>query len=365
MLSQRIKNIEASAIRKIFELAVKSQNEYINLSIGQPHFSTPQKLKKAAKTAIDNNYNGYLSTLGDKKLRRKIAIKLLKENKIKAKPENIIITAGTSGAIFLSLSSIINPGDEIILPDPYFVLYKQIINFLGGKTIFLDTYPDFQINPEKLKKIITNKTKAIILNTPNNPTGAVYDKQTLKKVANIAKQKNVLIIADEIYEKFDYNQKFFSIGSVYKNTLTLNGFSKSHAIPGWRVGYAHGPSKIIEAMNKLQQYTFVCAPSFAQIALAEEIEAEPTKEYKKYKIKRDYVYNNLKNKYELNIPEGAFYAFIKIPKGRKNFIAEMISKKLLVVPGSAFSRQSNYFRLCFAVDDQTLKKGIEILQSLI
>lgn len=365
MLSKRIQTIEESGIRKIFELASKNKGEYVNLSIGQPHFPTPEELKLAAKNAIDNNCNAYTPTKGLFDLRKKIAKKLKDKNYIKAEVDNIIVTSGVSGAIFLTLSAILDPKDEIILPDPYFVLYKQVVNFLEAKPVLLDTYPDFHISPKKLQTLITSKTKAIIVNSPNNPTGAVYSKEELEEIAKIAKVSNLLIISDEIYENFDYENKFFSVGSIYDQTVTLNGFSKSHSITGWRVGYAHGPKEIIEAMNKLQQYTFVCAPSFAQNSLAKEEDVNLYKEFEKYKIKKDYVYKNLKDKYELNIPEGAFYAFIKIPKNIDEFINKCIENKLLVVPGNAFSRRDDYFRISFAVDDDTLEKGVKILNEII
>lgn len=364
MLSKRVQNIEESGIRKVFDLAAKNKGEYINLSIGQPHFKVSPQLKKLASEAICGDHNAYASTLGLPVLREKIARKFKEENNISAAADDIIITSGVSGAIFLLLASIINPGDEVILPDPYFVLYKEVLIFLEAKIISLDTYPDFHIDPEKLKKLVNKKTKAIIINSPNNPTGAVLSKVELEKIAQVAKDNQTLIISDEIYEKFDYDKKFFSIGSIYKNTVTLNGFSKSHAIPGWRMGYAYGPRKIISAMNKLQQYTFVCAPSFAQTALSAEEDFSFEKEYKDYKKKRDYVWDNLRDLYELNIPEGAFYAFIRIPNNKKDFIEDALKNKLLIVPGEVFSTKEGWFRISFAVDDELLTRGIEILKNL-
>lgn len=365
MLSRKINNIKPSNIRKMFELATKNKNEFINFAIGQPDFKVPQKLKVEAKKAIKNNFNTYSPTQGIPELRKQIANKLQTENKIKAKAENIIITSGVSGGLFLSLSAILDPQDEIIIPDPYFISYKEIVIFLGGIPVYLNTYPDFKINSQNLEKLITKKTKAIIINSPNNPTGAVISKKKIKEIAKIAKRHNLLVISDEIYEKFDYEKKFTSIGSAYKKTLTLNGFSKSYAITGWRIGYAHGPNELIQAMNKLQQYTFVCAPLPAQIALYNSKEINLEKEYKKYKNKRDLLCKKLDSKYEIYKPEGAFYLFIKIPKGHKNFINKLLEKKILVVPSESFSANKNYFRISFAVSDKDLKKGIKILNELI
>lgn len=365
MLSKRIQSIEASGIRKIFDLAMRNKGEYVNLSIGQPHFKTSEKLKSLAKCAIDDNCNAYMPTSGLDALRGKIAKKLKTENNIDAKPEEIIVSAGVSGALFLLLSSVIDEGDEVIVPDPYFVMYKQVLNFFGAKIVYLDTYPTFRIDPDKLERLITPRTKAVLVNSPCNPTGVVLSKDELEKIAQVAQKHGLLVISDEIYEKFDFEKKFFSVASIYPKTVTLNGYSKSHAIPGWRMGYAHGPAEIIEAMNKLQQYTFVCAPSFAQAALAGEDDNDLSILHEDYARKRDMVYEGLKDHYELNRPEGAFYAFIKNPKGKDNFVDEIIENKLLVVPGNVFSQRGDYFRISFAAEDDQIQKGVEILRGLV
>ena len=360
--SKKLKNL---VLEKFLTVVAKNRGEFVNLSIGQPHFTASDDVKQAAMKAIEENCNTYTPTAGILELRQKIAKKLQKKNNIaQARPEDIIVTAGVSGALFLAFSAVLDPEDEIIVPDPYFVLYKQILDFLEVKTVFLDTYPNFHPNAEKLEKLITAKTKAIIINSPNNPTGAVYSQEELTQIAELARKHNLIIFSDEIYEDFDYDQKFFSIGSIYEKTITLNGFGKSHSITGWRLGYAHGPAEIIAGMNKLQQYTFVCAPSFAQFALAGEENITPSAEVKNYQAKRNYIYENLKDKYELNIPEGAFYAFIKIPKNKNNFVDELIKNKLLVVPGQVFSARDDYFRLSFAASDEELEKGVEILKKV-
>ena len=364
MLSKRIKKIKSSSIRKVFDLATKNKGEFINFAIGQPRFKVPDELKRAMADAVQNGANKYAPTQGIQELREKVAEKLRVENNIQASSDDIIITSGTSGGIFLALSSILNPGDEVIIPDPYFTLYKEIIAFLDGVPTFLDTYQTFRIDPEKLKRLITEKTKALIINSPNNPTGIVYSQKELSDLAKIAKKNNLLIISDEIYEKFNYDRKFFSVGGIYENTITLNGFSKSYAITGWRVGYAHAPGKIIQTMNKLQQYTFVCAPAPAQAALAKAFNVNLNEEYQKYRLKRDVLYQELEDKYQIYKPEGAFYLFVKMPPGRKQFVDELINHKLLVVPGEAFSNRNDYFRISFAVEDDALEKGIKILRDL-
>lgn len=363
MPSKRIKNIKESGIRKVFSLIEKKDpKKIVNLSVGQPHFPTPKKIKQAAQKAIKENYNAYTQTAGTLELRKKIAEKLRTKNNIKAKENEILISNGVSGALFLVFSALFNREDEIIIPDPFFVSYKQLSDFYSIKAKYLDTYPDFRINPEKLEKIISSKTKAIFLNSPGNPTGVVYSKEEIENIVKIAKKYKLWIISDEIYEIFDYEKKFISPGSIYKKTITLNGFSKSHSITGWRLGYIHAPEELINLMSNLQQYTFVCAPSFAQKAISDNISVNLDKEVRYYKENKDLFYKELKDYYEFNKPEGAFYAYLKIPKGKNNFVEELIDKNLLVVPGEVFSKKKNYFRISFAVEREKLIKGIEILK---
>lgn len=365
MISKRVQRIEESAIRKVFEMTASSDKDLLNFSIGQPHFETPKNLKNKIGEAALKNFNNYTSTKGLQGLRDKISEKLNKKNSIKAEPDEIIVTTGVSGALFLTFGTLLDEGDEVIVPDPYFVLYKQLLNFLGVKPVYLDTYPDFHLKAKKIESLVGGDTKAILLNTPNNPTGAVYDKNELSEVAKIAEEYNLYIISDEVYEQFDYDNKFFSVGSIYNKTITLNGFSKSHLVTGWRVGYAHGPREVIDAMNKLQQYTFVCAPSTSQYALENEWNVDLSECTRLYKKNRDYLVKNLSQKYVFSNPAGAYYAYIKIPAHKEDFISELIKNKILVVPGEAFSLKEGYFRLSFAVEHETLKKGIETLNKLV
>ncbi len=364
MISQRVKNIKESGIRKVFELSANNKGDLIDFSIGQPHFNTPERLKKAIGESVFNDFNKYAPTKGFLNLRKKISVKLKKENNILAKPENIIVTLGVSGGIFLAIATLFNRGDEVILPDPYFVLYDQFFRFFGVKVVYWSTYPDFHLKNDKLEKLITSKTKAVIINSPNNPTGAVYEEDEIRELLKIAKKNELFIISDEVYEKFDYDKKFFSPGGIYNKTITLNGFSKSHLITGWRVGYVHAENKIISAMNKLQQYTFVCAPSPAQMAIKNEWNLDLSSYVGEYKINRDYLVENLNPSLKLNIPEGAYYAFIKKPRNHYDFIKKLIKNNVLVVPGEVFSRKKDYFRLSFAVDLATLKKGIKIINKI-
>lgn len=361
-LSKRAEKFEASGIRALFDQA-QNLKDPISFAIGQPDFGPSEKVKKRAIEAIEQDISSYTSTQGMLPLRMAIAEKLKSENNITSDPEDIIVTPGTSAAFFLTLSTILDPGDEVIIPEPYFVEYPMLVQFLEAKPVFLDTYEDnFQINIEKLKNLITTKTKAIILNTPNNPTGSVYQEEILKEIALIAEKHNLIIIADEIYEKFIYdNLSHFSIGSVYPNTVTLGGLSKSGGMPGWRLAWASGPKEIISKMKDIQQYTFVQAPSIVQYAAqaAFEDERDLTKIYQQ---KRDLVCEILSQKYDVKKPQGAFYLMLDVKNGIR-FAEWALSQNILVVPGNAFSRRDTHIRISYATSEDKIKKGLEILKN--
>ena len=355
IVSKRMDTIESSGIRRIFDLA-KSVKDPVNLGIGEPDFDVPDVLKDSMIDALKSRCSKYTASIGNMQLIEKIESKLSKDNRI----ENgkTIITTGVSGGLFLAFNALLDPGDEIIIPDPYFVIYKQLANFIGAKPIFTGIDIDF----DELSKNVSSRTKAIIINSPNNPTGEVYGKAMLEKVADFANEHDLVVISDEIYEKFIYDKKHFSIGSIYDKTITLNGFSKSHAIPGWRIGYANGPREIIDAMTKLQQYTFVCAPSIVQKACLDSFDIDISKHIRDYKNKRDMLYNGIKDNFEVKKPDGSFYIYPKAPDGDgMEFVEKAIKKNLLIVPGNVFSESNTHFRLSYAASDETIKKGIDIL----
>jgi len=365
LISEKIKYIDSSGIRKVFELGAKLKNP-INLSIGQPDFDTPEKIKESAIEAIKLGYNKYTLTQGLPEL-----CELLKEKYSKKypenKPESVIVTSGVSGGLFLALISLINPNDEILIPDPYFVMYKHLTNLLGGKAVFYNTYPDFKIKKNEIEKVITEKTKIIIVNSPNNPTGRVYSKEELKIIYDISKKYDLFVISDEIYEDFVYDCNFTSFLEFTNNALILKGFSKNFSIPGWRIGFALGPNWLISEMIKLQQYSFVCATSIAQYAVLKNLNLDIKNYINEYKIKRDTIYNSLKDYFEIVKPEGAFYMFPKIPNGisATSFVQKAIENNLLIIPGNVFSEQDTNFRISFANSIENLKKGAEILKNLL
>ncbi len=363
MFADRISDLDSSGIRKVFDLAQKLKNP-VNLSIGQPDFDVPAELRKVAIDAIEDGFNSYTPTQGIPELHTAIRSQLLK--KYNYNPDKVLVTSGVSGALLLCLQCLVQSGDEVLIPDPYFVMYKHLTNLCQAKPVYVDTYPDLTITAEKLEPYITSKTKLLFLNTPSNPCGIVLEANNLKEIASLAKKHNIIIITDEIYDEFLYDQKPVSIAQYYDNVILLNGFSKSVAMTGWRVGYATGPEAIIEKMTMLQQYSFVCAPSFAQKAAVKAIERGSENERQIYRGKRDRIYNGLKDVFDVVKPGGAFYIFPKVPdSSASDFVERAIENNLLIIPGSVFSEQDTHFRISYAAADVVIDRGIEILKSLV
>ena len=365
IIADRTSKIDASGIRKVFALAA-SLKDPINFSIGQPDFDVPEPLKEEAIKAIKAGQNKYSQTAGDAVLKKRIAEQI--KNEFGWSEPEILITSGVSGGLLLAFLALVNPDDEVIIPDPYFVIYKHIINMLGGRCVFVDSYPDFELPVEKIADAITNKTKMIILNSPCNPTGVVYSEQQIKALAEIAAEKDILIMTDEIYERFCYDGQCPSIANYFEKTLLLRGFSKSYAMTGWRLAYmAAGESlkNVIEEMTKIQQYTFVCAPAPFQKAAIAALDYEISDLVDAYRRKRDLLYDGLKDKFELVKPGGAFYAFVKAPGGSgSNFVEKAIANNVLVIPGNVFSEKDTHFRISYATSDDKIEQGVEILRSL-
>lgn len=364
MISKRMNKIDSSGIRKVFNLAAQMKNS-INLSIGQPDFDVPQQIKQEAIKAINAGFNKYTQTQGILELRERVAQKLNDKNNINIHPEDILITSGVSGGLFLAFYALLDSQDEAIIFDPYFTMYKHLINFIDGVPKYINTYPNFSLNIEKVKEAITEKTKVIVINSPGNPTGKTYSKDEIESIAKVAKENELVVISDEVYEEFMYEEEPLSIGSIYDKTITLNGFSKTYAMTGWRLGYAAGPSEIIQAMGKLQQYSFVCAPSLVQFAGIKALECNVSEYIAQYRKKRDLVYVGLKDHFNVEKPGGGFYIFPQVEGITATaFVEKAIAKNLLIIPGNVFSEQDTNFRLSFAASNETIERGIEALIEL-
>jgi aspartate aminotransferase/aminotransferase len=362
-IAERMHHVEVSGIRKVFELAAQLKDP-VNLSIGQPDFPVPTPVKEAAKAAIDADKNAYTVTQGIAELRSKIAADLRRRYGSGA-DRDLLITSGTSGGLVLALLCTINPGDEVVVFDPYFVMYPQFIRLAGGVPVYVDTYPDFAIDLDRVRAALTPRTKAIIVNSPGNPTGVVYSRETLRGLARLAKERNVLLLSDEVYSAFCYDIPFASPTEDNEDTVVFDGFSKAYGMTGWRLGYCHGPRRLIDEMTKLQQFTYVCAPSVVQVAGTVALDVDVSAIVGDYQRKRDYMVAALSGRYELAGAGGAFYLFPKAPWGSgTEFVSEAIRNNLLVIPGGTFSRRDTHFRISYAASDRTLERGIEILQRL-
>ena len=361
-IADRMHKIDASGIRKVFDLAATMKNP-INLSIGQPHFDTPPSVKKALIEAVEAGKNVYSITQGIPPLREAIQARVSAEY---AHPDRqVFVTSGTSGGLMLALSVLVNPGDEVVAFDPWFVMYKHLVTLAGGICRQIDTYPDFRIDLEKVRDAITPRTKAILCNSPCNPTGYVASKDEMKGLAELAAEKNVCLISDEIYRAFCDQDAFASPARWNDQTIVIDGFSKSHSMTGLRLGFAHGPAHVIQQMIKLQQFTFVCAPQPVQWAGLAALDYDSSDRVADYASKRKFLLEELGSLYDIRGSGGAFYLFIKSPRGTgTEFTTRAIENGLLVIPGSVFSQRDTHFRVSFAAETETLERGVEVLKKL-
>ena len=363
IISRRASAFDSSGIRKAFDLAAKLDDP-INLAIGQPDFAMPAAACEAAKAAIDAGKNGYTQTQGIPQLRERL------EGAVRGElgdPERkLCVTSGSSGALVLVLMALIDPGDEVILFEPAFVMYRPLVEFLGGTCVIVDTSPSFSIDVEQVAAAITPRTKAILLNTPSNPTGFVAPLDTVRDLARLAEQTGVTLISDELYRSYSYDEPFHSPAAHSDRVVVIDGFSKSHAMTGWRVGWVHGPAEIIDACTMLQQYTFVCAPQAGQWGAIAAFDAPMDIPLAECKRKRDKLMAGIAGHYRFVKPGGAFYLYPEAPGGSGKRFADAAAEqeKLIVVPGSVFGAADSHFRIAYTVTDQMLERGIAALQRL-
>ncbi len=361
-IADRMHKIDASGIRKVFDLAANMQSP-INLSIGQPHFDTPAAVKQALCDAVQAGRNVYSQTQGIKPLLEVLQAQVAQE--YDHADRQVFVTSGTSGGLMLALSTLVNPGDEVICFDPWFVMYKHLTTLAGGTVKLIDTYPDFRIDLNKVREAITPRTKVILCNSPCNPTGYVATEEELMGLALLAKEQDVALISDEIYRVFCYDRPFVSPARWNDQTIVIDGFSKSHSMTGLRLGWAHGPAHIMQQMIKLQQFTFVCAPQPVQWAGLAALKTDISDRVAEYHRKRDLMLRELGGLYDIQGASGAFYLFIKAPWGTgSEFVAEAIRNELLIIPGNVFSQHDTHFRVSFAAEDETLERGLAILKKV-
>ncbi len=361
-IADRTATFDSSGIRKVFDLAAKLKDP-VNLSIGQPDFDVPEEIQQATIDAIRGGKNAYSPTQGIPPLRE--AIQKQVDEHFGHDDREVFISSGTSGGLTLSMLAMVNPGDEVIFLDPYFVMYPALVRLCGGVPVPVDCYPDFRLDVDKIAAAITDKTKMILVNSPANPTSVTATEQELCDVALLAKEKNVALLSDEIYSRFFYDGEFYSPAVANEQAIVIDGFSKSHAMTGWRVGYVHGPKEIIATMLKIQQYSFVCSPQPAQWGALRAMDVSLHAHVDDYRRKRDLIVAGLSERYEFTTPGGAFYLFPKAPiESGNRFVEQAIDAGLLIIPGNIFSRRDSHFRISFAAPDETLHRGIDILNQL-
>jgi aspartate aminotransferase len=354
--------------------SLKAQGKDVcSLSAGEPDFDTPENIKKVAIDAIEKGLNKYTPATGIPKLKEVIAEKFIKENGIQTSPANIVVAPGAKFSVFSVIAALCGPGDEVIIVSPYWVSYPSMIEATGAtvKVISTKAENNFELSPEELKSTINENTKLLILNSPSNPTGAVYRKETLEKIADIAVKTGIMILADEIYEKlvYDSEKPHISIASlspeIAERTITVNGLSKAYAMTGWRLGYLTAPEFVVKRISALQSHTTSNPTSFVQYAAIEAI-AGPQEEVEKmreqFAKRRDLIYNLLSeiSGMECIKPSGAFYVFCDISKfgiSSNEFCQRLLDEKLVAaIPGEPFGIPQ-HIRLSYACSEAVIKEA--------
>ncbi|MSR27960.1 MAG: pyridoxal phosphate-dependent aminotransferase [Phycisphaerales bacterium] len=374
LFARRALAIDASGIRRAFDLGVTLKDP-INLSIGQPDFPVDERVKAAAIRAIKEDRAGYSLTQGLPDLRKAIWDHLAGDiGWTSGGAEDLIVTAGTTGALVLAIFSMIEDGDEVILPDPYFVAYPQIVKMAAGRPVLCNTYPDFRMTAKRIAPLITPRTKVVVIDSPSNPCGVVLSARELAEIVQLCEERGILLISDEIYDAFTFPEALEagrcpSPARATKSLLLVRGFGKSYGCTGWRLGYGVGPRALIQRMAILQQYLFVCAPTPLQAAAAECFHVDLSPIIARYVCRRDMVVDGLAGVAHVTAPQGAFYAFIEIPARLgmtgTQFVERAAEHKLIIVPGGVFSSRDTHFRLSFAAPEEKIAAGLEVLRRLM
>jgi aspartate aminotransferase len=361
--SERVTGIDLSGIRKIFEAAGPGS---INLGLGQPDFDTPQHIKDAAIRAIQEGKTGYTTNNGLPELRAAISKKFKNENGIKYHPDQLLVTAGASEALHLVMQALINPGDRVLCPDPGFVSYASLATIAGGKPVSVPLTKTLHVDVEAAK-ILMDKAKILVLNSPGNPTGAVEGKESVKAIVEYAADKNVTVVSDEVYEHFIYGKKHYSAALFGDNVITINATSKTYAMTGWRLGYLAASPEIVQQCLKVHQYCQACATSISQYAAVAAYEGDQgaVKTMRdEYEARRDIIWGGLKNLgFDFPKPEGAFYTFVPM---KPALTQKIIESGIIVVPGTAFGANApEYTRFSYATSRQNIMTALERIEKLV
>ena len=379
IVSTTIKNTKPSGIRKFFDIAANVEDA-ISLSIGEPDFQTPWIIRQAAISSLEKGKTKYTANAGLAPLRKEIADYLERKINVQYNPNaEIIVTVGGSEAIDASLRALINPGDEVIIPQPSFVCYVPLVELAGGKAVIIETKveDEFRLTAKELKEKITDKTKAVILPFPNNPTGAVMEKQHLEEIAQVLRDTDIMVISDEIYSELTYginHTSIASIDSMKERTIIINGFSKAFSMTGWRLGYTAGPAPLIEQILKIHQYGIMSSPTMSQYAAIEALkscEDDVRQMAEEYEMRRNFVVDSF-NKMGLTcfMPKGAFYVFPCIKSSglsSEEFCERLLNEqKVAVIPGAAFGMSGEGFiRVSYAYSVNHLNIALKRIESFL
>ncbi|RLG31026.1 pyridoxal phosphate-dependent aminotransferase [Methanosarcinales archaeon] len=377
MTSRRLSLIEESATLAIAKLASELEgmgNDVITMSLGEPDFDTPEYICKSAFQSIRRGETHYTPVAGISELKNAIVEKLRSENKLDAAPDQILVTPGAKQAVFQSVQAVLDEGDEAILLDPAWVSYDACIRYAGARTVWAPTDQDFM--PPDIGDYVTNKTKLIIINSPGNPSGAVFGKKHLEDIAEIAIDNDITVLSDEIYEKIIYDKKHYSIGSfdeMHDRVITINGFSKSYAMTGWRLGYMAAPPDIVRAALKLQSHSVSHAASFVQHAGVTALRIDHgsvDSMVAEFRARRDILVDGLKSLgFNCTTPAGAFYLFLDVTDyGGGDAVAERLLEEayIAVTPGSAFGPESSGFiRISYAASRERIYDALTRIRDTI
>ena len=367
--ASRVAGIEISGIRRAFEAA---SADFINLGLGEPDFDTPEHIKTAAVQALKAGFTGYTFNKGIPELREAISDKLLRQNRLSVSPEEIIVTSGASEALHIAILSVVERGDEVLIPNPGFVSYPALTKLADARPVGvpLNDEAGYTISIEALKERITARTKALIINSPANPTGAVEPESNIKAIAELASDHHLTIISDEVYEHLVYDgAEHVSPARFYDGVITVNAVSKTYAMTGFRLGYVVASEEYIEQMLKVHQYIQACASSISQKAALAAITGpqdcviEMRNEFKR---RRDYLMSALRSMgIRFPVPKGAFYIFPEVNDERE-FVEELRRRRVIVTPGSAFgTRGRNHVRISYAANFNLLRQAIAIMSEII
>lgn len=378
LINKNVRQIEISGIRKVFN-KVLNDPSIVNLTVGQPDFATPEKVINAGIRSLEEKRTGYTTNSGLPELRNAITSFVDRRYGLKYEPENeILVTIGASEALDIAFRTILDESSEVILPAPIYPAYEPLIRLCGAKPVFIDTRETgFKLNAKMIKTKLTDKTRCVLLPYPSNPCGSILEKEELEEIADILRDKEIFIISDEIYSELTYGTRHHSIASfpgMKEKSIVINGLSKSHAMTGWRIGFALAPKYLIDEMLKIHVYNTVCVSSTSQYAALEAlstdlIEVDQMKE--EYQKRRDYVFDRVKSMgLDVSWPDGAFYLFPSIKNtgmSSEKFTNNLIEQaKAAVIPGSAFSAYGEgYIRISYASSMENLEEGLNRLEEYL